>query len=273
MKLRYRIFLVVLLIMLTVTSASYARISIIGGLSHEKKASAGEVYKGSIIINNGDVKPQEIKIYQTDYTFDCDGTNEYGAAGELERSNAKWVSFSPNRMIIPSESTMTINYTVKVPGGDPNLVGTYWSMLMVEEIPETSPESSQAEEVVPQVGIMQIVRYGIQMITHIEDTGERKLEFLDTKLLREDEKRILKVDIGNAGQRWLRASLWVELYDDTGSYIGRFENDRKRIFPDTSVRFNVDLSNVPKGSYQSLVVADCGGDDIFGANLTLRFDE
>ena len=273
MRLRNRKFYVVMMTVLTITSASYARISIIGGLSHEKKAAVGEVYKGSIIIKNDDTKAQEIKLYQTDYTFQCDGTNEYGEAGGLERSNAKWLSFSPNRMVIPSESTMTVNYTVKVPGGDPNLAGTYWSMLMVEEIPETSPESSQAEEVIPQVGIMQIVRYGVQMITHIEDTGERKLEFLDTKLLREEEVRILKVDVGNTGQRWLRASLWVELYDDAGRYIGRFENDRKRIFPGASVRFKVDLSNVPKGSYQSLVVADCGGDDIFGANLTLKFDE
>ena len=191
----------------------------------------------------------------------------------MERSNAKWLSFSPNRMIIPSESTMTVNYTMKVPAGDPNLAGTYWSMLMVEEIPETSPESSQAEEITPQVGITQIIRYGIQMVTHIEDTGERKLEFLETKLLRKEDKRILKVDIGNTGQRWLRSSLWVELYDDTGRYIGRFENDRRRIFPGASVRFKIDLSNVPKGSYQSLVVADCGGDDIFGTNLTLKFDE
>ena len=143
---------------------------------------------------------------------------------------------------------------------------------MVEEVPESSPESSLAGDV-PQVIITQIIRYGVQMITHIEETGQRKLEFLGTKLVREEEKRFLHVDVGNVGQRWLRPFLWVELYDDAGRYIGRFENNRRRIFPGTSVRFRVDLSGVPRGFYQGLVVADCGGDDIFGANITLEFDK
>src|SRR4030042_2553626 len=272
MTLKNKILIAALLLTWLTSSESEGRVSIIGGLSHEKKAALGEIYKGSIIIKNSDTKPQEIKIYQTDYLYYCNGKNDYGPPGELKRSNAKWLSFSPNRIIIPAESTAAVNYTLTVPD-DSNLAGTYWSMLMIEEIPESSPESSQTEEIKPQVGITQIVRYGIQMVTHIEDTGERKLKFLETKLLRQTETRVLQVDIENTGERWLRPHLWVELYDDAGRYIGKFENERKRIYPTASVRFNVDLSGVPQGVYQSLIVADCGGDDIFGANLTLKLDE
>lgn len=274
MKSRIGIFAAALVLTCLTTSAVQASVSVIGGLSHEKKAAPGEIYKGSIIIKNDDIKPHEIKIYQTDYLYYCDGTNDYDPVGKLERSNADWLSFSPQRMIIPPKGTATINYTINTPN-DPNLIGTYWSMLMVEEVPETSPESSLAEEVKPQVGITQILRYGIQMTTHIGDSGKRELKFIETKLLRETEKRVLQVDIENIGQRWLRPSLWAELYDDTGRYIGRFENGRKRIYPGASVRFKVDLSDVPRGPYQALVVADCGGDYIFGVNLnlTLKFDE
>ena len=56
-------------------------------------------------------------------------------------------------------------------------------------------------------------------------------------------------------------------------YIGRFEGRRKRIYPSTSVRYTVDLSNVPQGTYKALVVADSGGDYIFGANYTLKFEK
>jgi hypothetical protein len=271
MNKRTKILCLALVFCLSIASATKAGVSIIGSLTHQKKAKLGETYEGSIILINKDVQPQEVKIYQTDYLCYFNGTNDYGAPGKLKRSNATWLSFSPQRIIIPSKSTATVNYTVKVPN-DPNLVGTYWSMLMVEEIPKSSPESSQAEQVQSQVAITQIIRYGIQMITDIGDTGEQNLKFVETKLLRENEKRLLRVDIENTGQKWLRPYLWVELYDESGKHIGRFETDRNRIYPGASVRYKIDLSDVPQGSYQALVVADCGGDCIFGANYTLKFE-
>ena len=295
MKIRTTICLALVFCFL-IPSSTDAGLSIIGSLTHEKKTRPTETYKGSILIRNTGTGPQEIKIYQTDYQFYFDGSNIYGEPGKLARSNANWLSFNPHRLIIPPGDVSIVNYIVEVPGDpnlsddpnlpddpnlsddpnlpdDPNLVGTYWSMLMVEGIPETSPESSKAEEGKAKVGITQVVRYAIQMVTHIGDTGERKLTFLKTNLLREAEKRVLQVDIENVGQRWLRPSLWTELYDERGLYIGKFEAARLRTYPGTSVRFKIDLSNVPKGTYKALIVADCGGDYIFGANYTLKFEK
>ena len=260
-----------LLFCFLIPSKACAGVSIVGGLTHQKQASSGETYKGSILIKNPDDQPQEVKIYQTDYYFRFDGTNNYGPPGKLERSNADWLSFSPRRLVIPPKETAVVNYTVKVPT-DANLVGTYWSMLMVEGIPQGSRESSLPENGKTKVGITQIMRYAVQMITHIGDSGQRQLKFLETKLLRENEKRLLQADIENTGQRWLRPFLWAELYDENGRYIGRFEGSRKRIYPGTSVRYIVDLTGVPEGTYKALVVADSGGDEIFGANHTLKFD-
>ena len=73
------------------------------------------------------------------------------------------------------------------------------------------------------MGIRQVIRYGIHMVTHIGDTGVRRLEFLKTRLLREGERKILQVDIENIGERLLKSFLWAELYDEEGSHIGRFE--------------------------------------------------
>ena len=272
MKSRMRIFVAGMVFCFLIPSAAKAGISVIGGLTHQKKAAPGEIYKGSILLKNGGTEPEEIKIYQTDYLFHFDGTNDYGSPGKTERSNADWISFNPHQLIIPPDGTITVNYTVKVPS-DTNLVGTYWSMLMVEGIPKNSPLSTQPEEDKAKVGITQIMRYGIQMVTQISNSGERKLNFLETKLLKEDKKRILQIDMENTGQWWLRPSVWVELYGQDGRYIGRFDGGRKRIYPGTSVRDKVDLSNVPEGKYKALVVADSGGDYIFGANYTLKFEK
>jgi hypothetical protein len=261
-----------LVLSFSILSTTEAGVSVIGGLSHEKKARAGETYKGSVIIKNNSAEPQEVKVYQTDYQFQFDGNNNYGPPGKSERSNANWLAVAPRRLVIPPNDTLMVNYTVKVPN-DPTLVGTYWSMLMVEGIPKSSPESSQAEKEKTKIGITQIMRYGIQIITNIGDTGEHNLKFLQTKLLREAEGRFLQADIENTGQRWLRASLWVELYDKDGGYVGKFDSGSKHIYPGTSVRYKVDLTGVPQGEYKALAVADCGGNDIFGANYDFKFEK
>lgn len=262
-------------LLLLIPIGSEAGVSVIGGLTHERivgNPEIGETYRGTILIRNTGEEPQEVKVYQTDYLFFFDGRNIYGEPGETPRSNADWITFSPKRLVIPPKETSQVNYTVKVPD-DETLVGTYWSMIMVEGISKDSPEVIKPEEGKVKLGIRTVLRYGIQMVTHIGDTGARKLKFSNTKLLKDEEMRILQLDIENIGERWLRPFLWAELYDEKGSYIGRFEGGRLRTYPETSVRFKIDLSQVPKGEYKALVVADCGRDDVFGATYTLRFEK
>ena len=272
MKVKLTIVLAALFFTLLLPYQAESRVAIVGGLTHERVVTAGETYSGVIFLRNTGEEPEEIKVYQTDFFFFSDGRNVYGEPGKSARSNAGWITLSPKSAMIPGNEILTVHYTINVPDNE-TLTGTYWSMFMVEGIPKGSPEASQPDKEEPSFGIKQVFRYGIQMVTHIGDTGSRKLKFLKTKVLREDEKRILQVDIENSGETWLRPFLWAELYDENGSYIGRFEAGRLRTYPDTSVRFRVDLSQVPKGHYKALVVADCGGDAVFGATYTLRFEK
>jgi len=272
---KLKIAFMALLFCLLIPCMAEALVSIVGGLSHEKGAKPGEVYRGIIFLQNPGEEPQEVKLYQPDYIFFCDGTNIYGEPGENPRSNAKWITFSPERVVIQPKDRTEVHYTVRLPD-DKALVGTYWSMIMVEGIGKSSPEAEAAKPLTdkPKAVVRTVVRYGIQMVTNIGNIGTRKLKFLETKLLKEDdEKKILQVDVENVGERFLRPSLWTELYDEKGNYIGRFEGARLRTYPSTSVRFRIDLSTVPKGKYKALVVADCGGDDLFGATYDLVFQE
>jgi len=233
----------------------------VGKLSHKKTAQIGETYKGIILVRNSGEEEQEVKIYQTDYLFFADGSNIYGEPGKLKRSNAKWITFSPHCLIIPPRQVGVVNYTVKVPD-DKSLKGTYWSMIMVEGIDKSSPEMLKPEKGKIQIGIRTVVRYGIQMITNIGDTGSRKLNFVKTKL----KKRVLQIDIENTGERALRPFVYAKLYDENGHYVGKYEGGTSGIYPGCSVRYKIDLSKIPEGKYKTLIVADCGGDHIFGAN-------
>ena len=266
--LKFILFLVsILLLMATQVKAGVG----VGELSHEKNAQIDETYQGTIFISNNDNEPQEVKIYQTDYLFFSDGTNIYGEPGKDPRSNANWITFSPKRLTIPPKETSTVNYTVNVPD-DKSLVGTYWSMLMVEGISKSSPETIKEEEDKVKLGIRTVIRYGIQMVTHIGNTGSRKLKFTGAKLLTEEGGgRTLQIYLENTGERWLVPLLWVEIYDEQGNYIGSFEGSEMRIYPGTSVRHKIDLSSLPGGKYKALVVADNGDEYVFGTQYTLKF--
>lgn len=240
----------------------------ISSLTHERQAMPGETYNGTIEIVNNSPDAAIVKVYQTDYQFQSDGSNSFGIAGELPRSNAAWVDFSPNRITIPPYSTYLVNYSVKVPAND-SLSGTYWSMMMVEETQTAAPTNNPGDQ---QAAISQIVRYGVQCITQIGTTGEPDLQIVEAKLTSDSSNaRELRLDVKNDGDRWAVPVVWAELYDQTGKSAGKFECEKKRLFPGTSVRFKIMLNDSLKGNYKALIVLDTGGENVIGAKYDLEF--
>ncbi len=250
---------------------AWAATAVVGGLTRETTSRVGETYRGVVVLKNDGDEPQEVKLYQTDYMFNSEGTTFYGEPGKLERSNADWVSFSPSRLTIPAKGSAGVDYTVEVPD-DKSMTGTYWSILMVEPIGSNSPEATyRLEAANVSVGIREVTRLGIQVVTHIGDTGKPRPYFLRARLTtKQDSTRVLCVDLENRGERWMIPTVWAEAYDEEGRLLGSFQGGKKRIYPGTSVRYETDLSNLPEGSYRVLVVADAGNDQVFGANYTLK---
>lgn len=118
-----------------------------------------------------------------------------------------------------------------------------------------------------------VMRYGIQMVTHIDDTGIRKIKFSEPKIAKEEGVKTLQIDIENTGERWVRPKVWIELFTLEGTSAGTVEGPKSRIYPGTSVRIKFDLSKIIAGTYKTLVVADCGDEDLFGANYTLKIKD
>jgi hypothetical protein len=215
----------------------------------------------------------EVKVYQTDYMFYCDGRNIYGEAGHEPRSNAEWLTLNPSRLIIPPHEKASVYCSLEVPK-DTHVAGTYWSMIMVEQIPATSPESIVSRENDRiTMSVQTVMRYGIQIITNIGDTGIRKIRFLDKKLLSLHGKKFLRLDLENTGDRSLSPSLWAELYNLDGRSMGRFDGRKARIYPGCSTRNDIELTGITGGKYKALVIVDNGDDHIFGAQYDLEIEE
>lgn len=256
-------------ILLPLAASATVDISIIGGLTREAIVQPGQTVEGKILLNNNRTKETAVRIYQTDYLYYADGSNQYGEPGTCERSNAAWITITPERLAIPPETNGTVYYTIRIPD-DPGLIGTYWSLLMVEPVTEDSPEVLPSEDGGPQVAVRTVMRYGIQMVTQIGSTGQQNAKFSEKQLVADEQQRLLKIDVANAGERWLSPLLWAELYDADGLSIGRFQGPRLRIFPLCSVRYSIDLSQLPAGTYNALIVADNGDENVFGTQAKLE---
>jgi hypothetical protein len=255
-------------------STAMGQIAVIGGLSQDREATPGEVYDGAITVKNDTDAEQEVKIYQRDYFFASDGSNVYGDPGRMARSNARWVTFAPATIVLPAKGSATVKYTVTVPRDSVTapLVGSFWSMLMVESIPEGSPESSVKGKGGTKLGLRQNIRYAVQIATHLRNAGTKMVRFFNVKLVKgEDGERLLQVDVENTGEAYLRPDVTVELFGADGESRGKLPGGKYRMYPGTSVRHLIKVNDLPPGTYKALVVVDAGGPDVFGAQYTLQF--
>ena len=249
-----------------------AQISVIGQLTDDRTVAPGASYDGTITVRNETDVPQEVKVYQTDYFFSYDGTTVYGEPGEAVRSNANWVRYTPTFIRLDPSASSVVSYSVKVPdsaAGKP-LEGSYWSMLMIEGIVPGSPESSKPAPDRNQMGISQLIRYGVQIATHIAGTGKIEARFLDVRVqTEEDGTRLLVVDIQNIGDLWFRPTFSAEIFDASGASKGIFQGSQLRIYPGTSVQQRINLGKIARGTYTVMMILDAGGEDVVGAEYTL----
>ena len=244
-----------------------AQIAVVGSTVEERTSAAGESYTGSILVRNLSDVDQPVRIYQTDYLFFADGTSHYNDPGTTARSNAKWITPTVRSLLVPPRSEMSVSYTVRVPQSD-SLSGTYWSIIMVEGAPN---EASRASAGQPQVGVGVVMRYGVQVATHIKATGARKVSFANTKFLtNQDGTQTFELEVTNAGERAYRPALWIEVYNEQGELKASARQERGLLYPATSLKQVFNLGKLAAGTYRAVVFADSGEDAVFASQFTLK---
>lgn len=251
-------------------ATSFAQVYVSSGLVQAETLVPGETHQGTITLDNESDQPATVRLYQTDYAYSADGTTEYGEPGSNTRSNAPWVILPAATATVPADDGLVLNYRVQVPD-DPTLAGSYWSILMVEQLAEAVPESEGAQDE-PAVGINTVTRYAIALVTDIGTTGERLLELANPSLQQAEAERgvLFQVDVTNPGERYLQPQVYLELYDESGTKVGRFGDQQQRLLPGNSVRQDFDLGTLTSGEYTAVVIADAGGEDVFGTRYTLN---
>ena len=247
--------------------AAHAQIAVVGSTVEERTAAAGESYVGTIVVRNLTAQDQPVRIYQTDYLFFADGTSHFSDPATTPRSNAAWITPTVRSLLVPPQSEMTVTYTVQVPAAD-SLSGTYWSVIMVEGAPNEAGRASGGR---PQVGVGSVMRYAVQVATHLQGTGARKVNFANSKFLTNpDSTQAFELDVQNVGDRAYRPALWIEVYDAAGELKASARQERGLLYPGTSLRQVFALGTLPSGTYRAVVFADSGEDAVFASQYTIR---
>ena len=81
-----------MLVYLSAAPALAGGVSVTSALNWTSEVEPGGQAEGTITLRNGSDKPGEVRIYQTDYSFKADGTNDFGDPGSVKRSNAAWIT-------------------------------------------------------------------------------------------------------------------------------------------------------------------------------------
>jgi hypothetical protein len=254
-----------LLFLLTIfftIQSSRANIVILNGLTHENTAQTGESYRGSIQLQNTANAQKSVQIYLRDYWFAHTGESKHDPPGTMERSNAAWITFTPELITLEAGEIATVDFEVKIPDQQ-ELKGTYWSVIMVEGIvpPDTSNFTSG-------VTIRTAIRYAVQIVTNIGNSGTSDLQFAGLELSKQNDTNVLQVILENTGERVLRPEVSIELFDESGNSVGTIKEGRKKTFPGTSIKTALVLEGIKPGSYTAILVADCDEDHNFGTNLS-----
>ncbi|MCR9286391.1 MAG: hypothetical protein NXI23_03270 [Bacteroidetes bacterium] len=257
-------FLTILLLSFTFTNIQ-ANIVVKNGLSHLHDVTLGKVYKGSIEIQNTTDREQSVKLYQRDYQFFYTGEAFYEQPGSHKRSNANWIDLSTSFLTLGAKEEIVINYEIQVPENF-DLPGTSWSVIIVEGVKNVDPSKFKSG-----ININTVIRYAIQIATTIEETGSSDLHFAKVDLNKSVEGiQQLEVDVENIGERLLVPEMTLELFNNDGESVGIFTAEKRKTYPGTSVKYQVNLSKAKAGNYQAILLADCGEEEVFGVNISLE---
>jgi hypothetical protein len=235
----------------------------------EHTSSPGDRYTGSIVLTNTGSQARTVRIYQTDYSFAANGTSDFADPGTMTRSNARWIALQSTMAVVPANADAVVPYTVAVPQSD-SLKGTYWSIIMVEEMPLRADPQTPMTSGPAAVQLTSIIRYGIQVATHIEAGGTRTVHFSDAKVENSAGGiAALDVVVSNAGERGYRPTLWVEVYDAEGAVRAKVKQARGLIYPGSSFHQRFNLGVLPKGTYKAVIFADSGSDTFFAQQFRI----
>jgi len=248
-----------------------AGIVIVGETVLRSAATPGATLAGTITILNNGGAPVDVRLYQTDYSFQAAGENDYGTPGTSPRSNARWFTLDANQLTIATNGTVTVNYRSEVPT-DAKLSGSFWSLVMVEQT-EAVVAPTKGAPTERRAAIRTIVRHAVQVVTDLGNPAPAELKVIGKRFEVDASGKAFSLDVENRGQWLTRPEVSMEVFDMAGVSATKVAAAKVRLYPACSFRYRFDLTSLKPGRYNALVMFDSGDDNVSGAQYAFEIPQ
>jgi hypothetical protein len=232
--------------------ASNAGVVILNGLTHVHESASGQLITGVIRMKNTDETEQRVIIYFNDLFQECGKGTVLTADITHKNSIKNWLTTNVNEHVFKANEEYELIYTINVPN-DVEIDGSFWGILMVEV-----EKPIKEDELEYGVKLESKIRYGIQIIADINERTPSELEFYDIKIEEPDGNKLINVVLKNLGTFYVEPTLVLEVFNDQGEQQKKEEAKFKKVYPNSCKTFTLDISNLPKGAYTAVLVADYG---------------
>ena len=252
---------ITLLFVLGLVIAGTAEGVVKGDQTRHFQVTPGQEIPVCIPLGNDSETPMRITLKQCDYLFEADGTNHFDPLGVHPRSNGKWITLHTDQVVLNPCGTTDLFYKIRVPN-DPQLKGSYWSLILIEPDQVFLPAAQQ-----PGMLLQIKVRYAYLIVTTFKGgKGDLKIDNLTQTL--GNEKRAA-FDVLNTGTLFLEPRLTLQLYNAQGELVQTKKGAPEKLLPTTSAKYYVDLNDTQPGTYSGLLLFESGDEHLFGERVQL----
>lgn len=215
------------------------------------------------MVRNDGAKEARFLVYKQDLSFQCGQSSiQYTDANSHTHSLGDWIQTNVEEKLLAPGEEYSLFYTIRVPS-ELESTGSYWTMLMIEGADPVREETNNG------IVVGSKVRYGVQLIADVGLFESPQLSFLDAQILNNPaNSKYLSAKIQNIGKFSVPVKINLEVYDADGNKTKTIEGLSRRIYPTNCNQFDIDLSSLPSGKYEAILVAD-NGKDLFGINVSL----
>jgi len=248
-----------------ISMQSFGTIVVLNGLTHQHTGSDGSIITGKIKLKNDGEKSEKFGAYKQDMLFSC-GKNEVFSSTEThDRSLKNWLKTSVDEKSLAGGEEYELSYTINIPR-QVDKKGTYWVVIMIEPGDPVSTSEKNG------LNIASKVRYAIQILVDLGSFEAPKMTFEDINLKKTQiSSRLVEVQLKNEGQFAVRTKMQLEIYDAKGQKIKTLDAHPRRVFPEKCSNFEIEVSDLPKGKYDGVLVAD-NSKGLIGSNLTIEIE-
>lgn len=248
-------------------NAMFSNVIVLNGLTHVYTGKSGDVISGEIILVNSSNEEQRVTFELSDAIFSCTESRRFSNDATHPQSSRDWFKGNLVDKLINPKEKYVYRFTIEIPN-DTSLKGSYWNMLMV------NVEQPIKEELLDKnIGLDTKIRYAIGLMTHVDNHGEMDLDFESIAIRKNSttQSKEMEIKLFNFTSFIEAVRLSIEVYDGEGNVVFEDSTDRYLTFPKLCKDFKIDVTSLPAGEYECVLIADAR-DEFVGTNFKLQLE-